>query len=704
MSIKSHLLRFKNVTTTPISSYDQDLVNLGTLIKQYSGGANTDNFVGPSKIGLARPMEQSTAIPGIYPSVYRYDSIDMVYLADNAAAAKTRRIILYEYDRELSNFNWKGFITLTFPTATNHTVRGFKIVKENYTTGTVSVTGTAVTGVGSQWLTDRMCVGCRIGFGSTDPNAISTWHEISAITNDLSITLTSSAGTVAAGTSYVIEDLRALVTTTNATATNGGLYVVKGLRPEIFITTGTTVPAATTVDNIRAVYWLADAAVVTNTAACGAALEDMTSWTDQRTYVLDTAGPKVFVYNFRAVLTLAAGKDVTTNIIKTGNQAVTGTVSQTNNGTVATLSHGPGSGVASLYFATTTRVYRSAITSIVSSSTTWQSDNMVEVPPGGTVSYAATGVMSFCEYSSDIDRLVVMSTGAAGVRSYVTSYNTISSQFDHMFLNDDKHLDQASSDSGLVVHPTIGASTFSVCAVDGILYMARIAATAAANQVYTLPIGAHHTYAFTNDQLLITNRFDISDSNKLYYVVVGDIQKLGTDAFSISPEPYKLYYRTSGISTNTGAWTLVDDTGDLSGISGTEIQFAIAFKTIGLTCVPSRISSISLVYEDDTTDSHYEPSVANSSLTSNIFAYRQKTSWGSNIPNMRIRLYNAANGLLVLDDDVLSSAFGAFEYSSNGGTSWNPWLNTADAVGNYIRYTATTLPAGTRIRALLTQA
>lgn len=692
-------------STTPISSYDQTKTNLGSLIKQYTGALSTDKFAGPAKIGMARPMEQSTAIPGIYPHVIPFSStIDWVFLADNATAAATRRIILYEYNKETSIFNWKGFITLTYPTATNHTIRGFRVSRELYTTGTVGVSGTTVTGSSTTWVADRMSVGCRIGFGSTDPTQISTWYEISAIGSDTSITLTSSAGTITAGTPYVIEDIILITSTTNATVTNGGLYVTKGIRPELFISTGTTIPAATTVDNIRAVYWLADASTVTNTAACGSALDTRTNWTNQIVHVLDTSGPKIYCYNFRAALTLTAGKDTTTNTIKTGNQAVTGTISQTNNGRIGTLSHGPGSGIPSLYFVTTTRVYRCALTSIINGSTSWQSDAMVEVPPGGTNTYLATGALTSCEISSGIDRLVISTSGAASIRSYVTQYNTVSNPFDHIFLNDDKQQDQSLSDSGGVAHPSILASAFSIWSEGGILYLSRTGTTAALNQIYTLPIGAHKTYAINQNQLLITPKFDISDSSKLYNVYVNALPRLGTDTFSLPTEPYNLWYRTSGISDNTGIWNAVDDSGDISGISGTEIQFAISFKIIGTTCIPSRILGICLTYEDKSTDTHYQPSVANSNITTNIFAYRQSISWGSNIPNMRIRLYNATTGALILDDNVTSSTYGTWQYSSNNGTSWNTWNNTQDVVGNYIRYTASSLPGGTRIKALLTQA
>lgn len=687
------------------SGYDYTKTNLGSLIKQYTGANYYDKFAGPAKIGMARPMEASTNIPGIYPHVISYDSnIDWVFLADNAAAAATRRIIWYEYNKSTSVFNWKGFITLTYPTATNHTIRGFRVSRDLYTTGTAAVSGTNVTGTSSLWTDDRLSVGSRIGFGSTDPTQITTWYQISTIGSNTSITLTATAGTISDGP-YVIEDFRVITTTTNATATNGGLFVTKGLRIEDFTSGGTVIPAATTVDNIKAVYWLADASTVTNTTAAGAAIQTKTSWTDHRICVLNTTTPSgVFVYNMRAALTLTAGKDTTTNIIKTGTQAVTGTMSQTNNGRIATLSHGPGSGVQSLYFVTTTRIYRADISNITAASTTWQNDVMVEVPPGGTSTYAVTGALSSVEESSIIDRLIVTSTGAAGVRSYVTRYNTISDPMDHIFLADDKQLDQSTSDSGGVMHPSIQALPFSVWSEAGILYLARVTTAAASNQIYTLPIGAHWTYADNNNEVLITPAISTTNAIKFYKVYINHINYLGTDTFMLPTEPYRVYARTSGITDNTGGWTLLNNDGDLSSFgAANSIQFKFTFKIIGSFCIPARIMGLSVTYEDNTTDSHYEPSIANSNITSNIFAYRQSTLWNTNIPNMRIQLFNATTGASILDDNVTASAYGTFQYSTNNGSTWNTWSNSADNVGNYIRYTASSLPANVRIRALLTQ-
>jgi hypothetical protein len=690
-------------STTPLSSYDETKVNLSSLMRIYTGLNPKDKFAGPMKIGMARPMEASTQIAGIYPHVYAYSStIDWVFLFDNATAAATRRVILYECNKTTSEFNWVGFVLLTFPTATAHTIRGARVSVNLYTTGTASVSGTSVTGVGTSWTTDEMNVGSRIGFGSTDPTQITTWYEISAVGGNTSITLTVSGGTIDDGP-YVIQDMMILITTTNATPANGGLFVAKGVSHDSF-SAQITIPAAVSTDNIRAVYWIADAATVINTASCGCALGSFTSWTNQLCYVIDT-NRRVYIYNFRKALTVASGKDTTGTVITTGvlTSAFTGTISQANNSRVGVLSHGPGLGVESLYFVTTTRIYRAAISSLTAGNTSWTSDIMVEIPPGGANTYTATSALTSVEISATIDRLVVTTTGAAGVRSYVTRYNTISDPMDHIFLVDDKQLDQSLADSGGAPHPAILALPFSAWSEGGILYLCRVGTTAAQIQIYTLPIGAHRYYVNTTLERLITPKFDISDSTVLYNVYTSAIDELGDDTFSLPTEPYDVWYRTTGISDNSGVWTMLDQLGTLSGVSGTSIQFSFTFKILGATCIPARINAISLIYEDQNNDSHYEPSFSNSSASTNVFAYRQGTTWGSNIPNLRIRLWNIDTGVSVLDDTILLSSFGTWEYSTNNGSSWNTWDAAQDAVGNYIRYSASSLPGGIRVRALLTQ-
>jgi len=688
----------------PISSYDEDLLNAGTAIQKYNGLDPEDNFIGPAKIGLARPMEASTPIPSVYPHVVVFNStIDWIFLADNSSASATRKIVLYEHNKLTSEFNWKGFITLIYPTVTTHTIKGFRIIRNLYTDGTIGVSGTTVTGSGTSWVTSRLSIGSRIGFGSNDPVSITTWYEITAIGSNTSITI-DSATTIAPGSAYVIEELSAITSTTNLTPANGGLFIAKGLRVELFTPIGTNIPAATTIDKIRAVYWLADANTVTNTTSVSAAIEDRTSWQEQNVYCINSVGIKIFKYNIRAALTLVSGKSTSAYVLETGVQAVTGTVSILNNGRIVTPNHGPGSGFDSLYFVTTTRIYRAKLTDITSGSTTFVSDAMVEIPPGGVNTYALTSSISSIEYSSQLDRFFIMTSGTQGARSYCTRYQTVSDQFDHIFLIDDKQIDASTADSGSVAHPAILSLPFSVWIEGRFLYLARIGTTLVQNQLYSLPVIAHQTYAFNTNQYIITPKFDISDANKLRTLYVNNIRKLGDDTLSLQPEPFRTYYRTSGIANNTGTWLLLNQSGDLSGVNGTEIQFAFTFKILGTMCIPSRLTSICLTYEDITTDSHYQPSLNQSSLVSRRFAYRQASSWGGNIPILRVRLTNAETNTVILEDTTVTQTSGVFEYSDDDGATWNTWDNTADAIGNFIRYTASSLPGGVKIKATILQA
>ena len=648
-----------------------------------------------------------------------------VFLADTATAAATRRITMFEYDRNTSIFTWKGFITMTYPAATNHTITGMRAVYATYTTGTVAVATATVTGTSTTWSADRINIGSRIGFGSSDPTQIATWYYINAVGSDTSITIqtnvtaagtggTAASITISAGTAYVIEDLRVLTSTTNATATNGGLFSTAGLSYEDFKTVGTTIAAATTVDKVKACYWLADAASVTNDVSSGLAIDDRDSWTQQYCYIIERQAattPAIYKYNFRVALaSIVSGKTVSAFVLATGVQTVTGNVSQTNNGRIGTLAHGPGSGVKSLYFATTTRIYRVAVTNITSASTTFVSDTMVEVPTGGTSSFNVSAVLTAVEISDQIDRLIITGTGGGAVtttnRAYVTQYNTSSNPFDLPFLIDHRQIDQSSASNDICPTPSPQGGILNVWSQSGLVFITRTGTTSLTNQMYAIPLGADWDFAGgTPKQRLITPSLSTTDATKLMRVTVSSESQLGGPTLALPTEPYRVYYRTAGISDDSGSWTLVSDTGDISAASvSSSVQFMFEFRTIGTFCLPARIFSVTCLYEDTTTDSHYQPSVANSNITSSIFAWRFSTAFGGTVPTLRVRLYNAVTNGLLLDDISSSPTLGTWEKSTNDGGVWSAY-DTTDLSGSatYIRYTPTSLGSGIKVRALLTQ-
>jgi hypothetical protein len=689
-----------------VEAYDQDKLGLGPLMVQ--NGA--DGFAGPLPIAVGRPAEASTAIAAVYPWAMQWsnsltDRKDWIFLADNGTAAATRRLVAFEYDRLTGALTWKGFITITFPTATAHTVRTLRMSYERHTEGAVAVAGAEVTGVGTSWQTDGACVGNRIGFGSTDPAQIATWYEINVINSDGSITLTTDAGTIPAGTPYVIEDLRAIIATTNATTTNGGLFVVKGLRYENFQALGTAIPAATTVDNIRACYWLKSAATITETVAGGLGMQAKTSFQSQMCWLSNgTTTLQLFKFNIRAPLTLTAGADTAAFQLATAVSAtLTGTASQANNGRVANLGHGPGAGMDCFYFTTTTRVYRSkALNAITASDATWLSggDNMTEVPPGGLSTVAASGAMNSLEYIASLDKFLIAVSTATANRDYVTQYRTDGGQFDRQVGGDCRQINQAGADSSIT--PTLTKSgPNSVWVEGGMGYFCSVGTTASTNILYVVPIGADWEYAALTNNRLILPRINVQAAFRFVQAFAQEDLVVGGDTgknLGMATEPFKLYYRTAGITDNSGAWTLINDTGSLDGVAGAPyIQFMLEFRTIGFTCVPARILNVGVLYDaDDALPPELRWNLGDSNNGDGTLGMTQSSPFTA-LNTMTITYYRADTDAAVLVQSSDDTANGIWQY--HNGSTWVAGLGS-NAAGVRRRFVPSAgLPVGVDVYA-----
>ena len=102
------------------------------------------------------------------------------------------------------------------------------------------------------------------------------------------------------------------------------------------------------------------------------------------------------------------------------------------------------------------------------------------------------------------------------------------------------------------------------------------------------------------------------------------------------------------------------------------------------------------------TESHFQPSATLSLSATKQFAWRFSATFGTATPTLRIRLYDASTGVLLLDDNTAAPTQGTFGKTIDGST-WGSY-NTTDK-GNettYIRYIPTSLGDNIRVRALLT--
>ena len=711
-------LGIEQLVTTPTtlnylseSAYDSTKWNLGKGLIYNDGVTAVDKYIAPDFQAI-RPMEESTAFA--VNQIYAYNlSTTICYVFGVEAlttAVATRRVHLWELNRKTGARSWKGFITMTLLTATAHTVRNFTMDVKEESTGTVQTTGTALTGSGTAFATNKVAVGARIGFGSTDPSQITTWYRISARGSDTGLTLATSPGNITAGTAYVIQEFRPVYTATNATTTNGGTHLGKGVSIEDFTPAGTTIPVAVSTDDVKAMYWLKDAGTQTNLVSAGAALErDTATPTSLNMYVLNltSAGNyKVYLYNIRAALTVATGASVSAWTLTTADQAFTGVGSQNANLCIATTSHGLGSGIKSLYFVTTTRWYRAAVANITSGNVSWQSDVIAEIPTGGTSTYAATGALSTIGYMPSIDAFVIGSTSATGNFSYVSQYVASGNQFQRQWGRDFKHQDQSLKDNG---HPTIFSNQILPMAFTDAganrIFVCKQGTTALNNQIYVMAFGADWEYASTSQGRLISPEIPTPNALKYYRIFANQVMYLGSTTLGKTTESFRIYARTANITTDdTTGWVLIDETNDLSGLAGaSSIQFAIEFKTISESCLPVRILGLNLSYEDNTSDSHFALSVAESSLASKQFAFWFATAFGGTVPTLYVRLYNAVTGGLLDTDDSVSQV-GTWEKSTDGVT-YGAYDSTDRANDNtYIRFTPASLADGIQVRAEISQA
>jgi len=297
---------------------------------------------------------------------------------------------------------------------------------------------------------------------------------------------------------------------------------------------------------------------------------------------------------------------------------------------------------------------------------------------------------------------------ATAFRSYITQYREDGAQWDRIFLNDTKQTNQANADGSAPIYPnTLSLNVFG-CASGTTLYLMTLGTATNTNFLYATPIPCEEEYTSLTNSVLITPAIPTPNCNNYLRAYVAKINALGGDSgkcLSVGTESMKIYYRTTGIDDNSGVWTLLDDTKQLLSVTPAEkIQFKAEFRCLGVTNLPTRLLAIGVIYNDLSTDSHFQPSVANSNQTEKRFAWRFSAAFNTTIPRLRIRLYNAVNGAgPLIDDDTTNHTAGTWEKSTDGGSNWVAFNNTDKTSDiTYIRYTPTTLGDNIRVRALLT--
>ncbi len=228
------------LNTNSVGGYDYKKLSLGPYYSLYTGNNKEDNYVKLREFDMARPMYdsafQSQNVYCYFMDVTQW-SDDITYIvSEKPSTSNPKRIALYKHFKSTGAMTFVGDIGLSV----NYGTVNLKISLTRYSTGTVSASGTTVTGVGTSWKTSNFSKNSRIGFGSTEPALIDKWYIISDIPNDNTLTLSTTVlESVTTNTPFVIEELRIIFHTSN------NLYMIKGITENDFVIGRTFSPTNT---------------------------------------------------------------------------------------------------------------------------------------------------------------------------------------------------------------------------------------------------------------------------------------------------------------------------------------------------------------------------------------------------------------------------------------------------------------------------
>jgi hypothetical protein len=255
-------------------------------------------------------------------------------------------------------------------------------------------------------------------------------------------------------------------------------------------------------------------------------------------------------------------------------------------------------------------------------------------------------------------------------------------------------------DSPIFVHNVTTSIPFIWIESGWLFFVFAQAATANLNAMTVYPLAADKDFEEEAPNRIICPKIDLGATPANFYrVLVNEATNIGSFNMGVSPDMYELHYRTGGIDDNSGAWTVVPQTGDLSGVSVSDsIQFSFVFRTLGVILLPARILSLALIYEtDDGLPSQYRWNFADFNNTTATFAWVQSALFGGSLTVHTIEIYRADTNALVLTQDSSDTTNGTFEYWN--GSAWVAGLGT-DTLGTRRRFVPTaSLPGSVNLYA-----
>lgn len=666
------------------SGYDHKKLNVAEDLRLYTGDYWKENYISANTIYRNNFGEHAYYPTNPFQTVDWTENITWIF-TDEWRNWTGCRIHLLTYDKREDRTKYVGSTYLTFPNSgQNFQPYDLEVIYEKYNLGTITNTGTSVSGTSTAWVDFKFCNGARIGFGSSDPEFVNEWVEISTFNSNTSLTLVDTPTTnYPANTPYVIEEIRIIVARHNnsGTLTNGGIFMAKGLSFFDFWNEKTaSIPTATTIDRIKACYFLnttVNHSYYYPNCVLGPKIDNNT----QYLYVLsgqnnNSTNNHFLVYNVRADLVAVGG--ITTsafvarsNIFTTQNYSTIPATAQKI--TVATTLSGPGKGVECLYFSYYWRTYRFKTADLrIPNNHVIFDEYMINNRIGGFI--VGTNSHTNPRYLPEEDLFYTKDYSYNAYFFSKPSSSTTQMETGRFILPSHHYSYYVNDDFDVEFTRNSTQGTFLSRISNGnIILMSDNASQWCAFNLVSYKADSYFAEKYNN--FIITPAIDTYNCRKFKKLYLKTNVSVGNDISPNLTDDAIVYVRTIGIEDNSGAWIVLNKYKDLSKITPSDkIQFRFGFKTLASMHMPIRIYNLGVLYETfDNNSDEFEWILEDTSYSSFIVGFKFKNTLNkdyiliNNDPVFLIECRDINNNLIYRQKNF-ETEFGVFQYYN--GTTW----------------------------------
>jgi hypothetical protein len=690
------------------TGYDPSKLNIGRFQKLFTSNTTPENnYISNQPHEMfhffdeMRVIYNSTSAPLFY-MYYANDVISyterydlLIFQRSEQSGTQIRKYHLVIFDRFTWTFTHKGFINITF-TPVGQAASDYDLIAsmDKTTDGLVNLsTSTAeVTGINTTFFDKKISVGARIGFGSTDPEKITTWYYVNRINSNTSITIDRLPSANQTNVPYIIEEIRLII----LPAPQYGINYVKGLNIDDFKINGSvTIPFANRTDGQKATYNLKESFVPTSTNTFfGMCVTPQKDNNTQYLYVkqVDNSNvnnrTRILRYNIRKDLLLDAGTDYSCYDFTTGQLLVNSWGNGYGGLFPIVMKSGPYANKPSF-------IYR-GVDFFIRTEESYIVKNTLNLP-GETFVYPVTSYgsrivdirNSFEIVYDDYSDFFYTASNGYGFAAFKFQFGN---ELQGVYAMGGQFLYTPGkwNPKNTFNYPYNGyPKTYTV--KNGIIYTfnTNISIQDAINtNIFAMPVGGDNDLPVEYENRVICPEIDTYSVSKFNKLLVNYAEEVASEDFPIQPDPFRVFYRTTGIKDNSGVWTRLIFPYDLSAVRAQDsIQFMFNFKIFGLSMCPARIHSYTLLAEKEELLPKYFKFNSNiTNLSQNIYGFEQSKVYSNNL-TLKISYIRKKDNKLVFSQTSSETTFGNFQYLAQGNV-WTNGIGT-NTVGTLRRFVLT---------------